>query len=415
MSLNRRDFLLSTAALAAAGAGWPRPAAATAVFGAGEMPPGVREDFLWAADTQTYINAAAYAPISRQSTQAMHDYIAYRAKGPGEGRGDFGGQQQREVKRLFGQLINATPDEIAFCQSTSDGENTVLAGLDLPRAGGNVVIDDLHYNSSLYIYRMLEKNGLEVRIVKHRNWTIDPRDVERAVDRNTRLVSMALVSNVNGFLHDVKAISDVAPANGALVYADVIQAAGAVPIDVKAMGIDACACSQYKWLLGDRGLGFLYVREDLQGSRIRFTRYGHRQYSGFDRSGDISFTPVDGAARYETGNIANVCAAAVFESLKLINRVGIPAIRAHAKGLTDRLQKEMPGLGYESITPAGTETPIVTFMVKDAADTSARLKKANVAVTVLARSQAGDQAMMRVSPALYNNEGDIDRLLDALA
>jgi selenocysteine lyase/cysteine desulfurase len=414
MSMSRRDFLMSTAALSAVGAGCMRPAAAAPVLGASHgVPLSVRDDFLWASN-ETFLNSAAYSPISRQSTQAMHDYIAYRAKGPGEGRQDFGGGQQREVKRLFAQLINASPDEIAYCQSTSDGENIVLAGLDLPRAGGNVVIDDLHYQSSIYIYKMLEQNGLEVRIVRHRNWTIDPRDVERAVDRNTRLVSMALVSNVNGFLHDVKAISDIAHAHGALVYADVIQAAGAVPIDVKAMGIDACACSHYKWLMAERGLGFLYVREDLQGSPIRFTRYGHRQYGGFDRT-DMSWTPLGGAARYETGNISNVGAAAVLEALKYIHRLGMPAIRAHAKTMTDRLQRELPALGYASITPAATETPIVTFLVRDAAETSARLRRANVAVTVLARSQAGDQAMMRVSPNIFNLQEDVDRLLEALA
>ncbi|CAN5520502.1 aminotransferase class V-fold PLP-dependent enzyme [soil metagenome] len=412
MSLNRRDFLLSTAALAAAGAGLPRPAPAAVRDADQVFPPGVRDDFLWAT-TETFINSAAYSPISRQSTQAMHDYIAYRAKGRGDGRRDFGGEQQQEVKALFAELINAKVDEIAFCQSTSHGENIVLAGLDLPRAGGNVVIDDLHYNSSLYIYKMLEQRGLEVRIVKNRDWVVDPRDVERAVDRNTRLVSMALVSNVNGFLHDVRAISDVAHASGALVYADIIQAAGSVPVDVRAMGLDACACSHYKWLMADRGLGFLYIREDLQGSRIAFTQYGHRQYAAFDRS-DISWTAVGGARRYETGNIANVCAAAVHESLKYIHRLGLPAIRAHAKGLTARLQRELPAIGYESITPADTPTPIVTFKVKDAADTSARLRRANVAVTVWAQSQQPGQSMMRVSPAVFNTHADIDRLLDCL-
>ncbi len=73
--------------------------------------------------------------------------------------------------------------------------------------------------------------------------------MERVVDSNTRLVSMALISNVNGYLHDVKAISDLAHTHGAYVYADVIQAAGNTPIDVKAIGLDLCACSSYKWLM----------------------------------------------------------------------------------------------------------------------------------------------------------------------
>ena len=62
--------------------------------------------------------------------------------------------------------------------------------------------------------------------------------MDKAIDRNTRLVSLALVSNVNGFMHDCKAVSDLAHARGAYVFADIIQAVGAVPVDVKALGID---------------------------------------------------------------------------------------------------------------------------------------------------------------------------------
>jgi selenocysteine lyase/cysteine desulfurase len=409
-------FGLASAALAARHAlggpldGGALPATGPAAPARPDTPvlPAPASEFPWAA-TETFINSAAYHPISAASSRAMEDYLSYRRQGPGPGREDVSGARQEEVKAMFGRLINARASEIAFVQSTSDGENVVIAGLDLPRSGGNVVIDDLHYNSSIYIYRMLEAQGLEVRVVKQRDWTIDVRDVERTVDRNTKLVSMALVSNVNGYLHDVKAVSDVAHANGAYVYADIIQAAGAVVVDVKAMGLDMCACSTYKWLMGDRGLGFLYVREDLQGSVVRFTRYGHRQYSAFNRA-DFSWTARGGAYRYETGNIPNVVVAGMHEALGYILAVGVPRIRDHARPLTDRLQRELPAMGYASITPRGTETPIVTFLLKDPDDTRKRLARANVAVTVLDQTR-----QMRVSPSVFNTQADVDRLIEALA
>src|SRR5438046_10450822 len=87
------------------------------------------------------------------------------------------------------------------------------------------------------MYKSVEAKGLQLRVVKHRDWAIDIKDIERAIDGNTRLVSMALVSNVNGYLHDAKAISDLAHAHGAYVFADMVQAAGAVPIIVRTMGI----------------------------------------------------------------------------------------------------------------------------------------------------------------------------------
>jgi selenocysteine lyase/cysteine desulfurase len=175
------------------------------------------------------------------------------------------------------------------------------------------------------------------------------------------------------------------------------------------MGIDMCACSTYKWLMGDRGLGFLYVREDLQGSVVRFTRFGHRQYSAFNRA-ELSWAARGGAYRYETGNIPNVVVAGMHEALRYILEVGVPRIRDHARPLTDRLQRELPAMGYPSITPRGTDTPIATFLVKNPGDARRRLAGAGVAVTVLDQTR-----QMRVSPSVFNIGADIDRLLEALA
>src|SRR5882762_977473 len=195
MSVDRRQFLLSAAALAAsARSAFPREAVAGSVF-----PPSVRADFP-IASAQTYLNSASIHPMSMPCSQALTQHIAFRLKGGGEGRADFGEDQQKDLKRRFAHLIGAKPDEIAFVQNTSDGENIVVLGMDLPHRGGNVVLDELHFETSLYMYKSLEAKGLDLRVVKHRDWAIDIRDMERAVDRNTRLVSMALVSNVNGYL-----------------------------------------------------------------------------------------------------------------------------------------------------------------------------------------------------------------------
>jgi selenocysteine lyase/cysteine desulfurase len=305
-------------------------------------------------------------------------------------------------------LINARADEIAFIQNTSDGENIVVMGMDLPRRGGNVVLDELHFETSLYMYKSLEAKGLELRVVKHRNWAIDIKDMERAIDRDTRLVSMALVSNVNGYLHDARAISDLAHAHGAYVFADMVQAAGAVPVDVRAMGIDFGSTATYKWLMGERGFGFLYVREDLQNTVVPTTRYGHRQIAKFDRVG-ITWEPLPGAARYETGTFPNALALCAYTSLQYMERLGLADFRAHARQLTGRLQKEMPAIGYPSVTPAGNETPIVAFEVKDVAATQQKLRQAGVVSTIIA-----DERRLRLAVSVFNTHEDIDRLLKAL-
>src|SRR5262245_32624004 len=404
MAVDRRQFLLSAAALAASARSvHASPPADGSIF-----PASIRADFPIASE-QTYLNSAAIHPMSVPASRALADHIAFRLKGAGEGRSDFGEEQQKDLKQRFARLIGAQPQEIAFVQNTSDGENIVVMGMDLAKRGGNVVLDELHFETSLYMYKSLEAKGVQLRVVKHRDWAIDMKDMERAVDKNTRLVSMALVSNVNGYLHNAKAISDLAHAHGAYVFADMVQAAGAVPVDVKAMGIDFGSAATYKWLMGERGFGYLYVRANLQGTVVPTTRYGHRQITNFDRVG-VTWEPLPGAARYETGTFPVSLAQCSHTSLQYIEKLGLANIRAHARQLTDRLQKELPAAGYPSLTPAGNETPILAFALKDVPATQAKLRQANVTATIIAAEKR-----LRLSVSVFNNHEDIDRVVKALS
>ena len=404
--MKRREFLLGASALAAAG----RPALAAWQAGPSValLPATIRADFP-AASVETYLNAAAIHPLGTFAASAIEQTMAFRMRGAGPGRADFGVDKQNELKARFAKMVGAKPTEIAFVSSTSDGENIVTLGLDLPRKKGNVVLDELHFTSSLYLFKELEKQGVELRIVKHRNWAIDVKDMDRAIDKNTRLVSMAAVSNVNGFMHDIKAVSEIAHARGAYVFADIIQAVGAVPLDMRALGIDFASTGTYKWLMGERGFGFLYVREEHQGKVLPTTRYGHRQVANFNRA-QLTWEPLPGAAMYESGNIPVLLAAAVSAGIGYVGELGVERIRTHAKTLTDRLQKELPAIGYKSLTPADTPTPIVAFELKDAAAAAKALQAGKVAGTVIA-----NENRLRLSVSVFNNHDAVDVVVAVLS
>ncbi len=375
----------------------------------------VRRDFP-RARTAAYLDNASCHPLSVHAAAALHRYIDWTTHDVAEPWWPGWAAARDQAKHLFAELINAGPEEVAFARSTVEAESNLLNGMQEHLAGGNVVTDDLHYTAALYNYRVRQRDGLDVRIVKHRNWTLDPADVAAAVDRNTRLISVALVSNVNGLLADVKALSDLAHAHGALLYADIIQAAGAVPIDVRAMGIDLAACSTFKWLMGVKGFGFLYVRADLQGTVVKPTQHHggvHLNYPPWVEEPDpdapeIVFAPTPGPACFEVSYPSYEGAICAQESLAYINRLGVANIRSHARTLTDRLQEELPALGYPSITPRRNESPIVAFKVPDPAATQTRLRAAGVNVAM----RHGDK--MRISPSVFNNQEDVERLLRAL-
>jgi selenocysteine lyase/cysteine desulfurase len=381
----------------------------------------IRADFP-RASRKLWLAAAETHPFSRQTVEAIEAYTHFRVLGPGENRFSFTQEMQAATKKRFATLINVAPHEIAFIQSTTDGENIVLAGLDLPRRGGNVVIDDLHFEASKYMYtRLAEAGQIELRVVPHRNWQIDMADFEQAIDANTRLVSIALVSQVNGYKADAKAISDLAHRHGAYLYCDIIQGAGCTPIDVVAMGIDFCASSTYKWLMGDFGIGFLYVGEALQERVVKQTRYGLRQVRGVQ---DFTFDVHADASRYEgTSSMPFLPGVCAHEGLRLIEAIGVESIRAHVKPLTDRLQAEMPRLGYQAITPLDAPTPIVSFLPENIAETRAKLDRAFGEQVISFREwyQTGADGRrtrvdgMRLGVSIYNNDADIDAFLNALA
>jgi selenocysteine lyase/cysteine desulfurase len=170
--------------------------------------------------------------------------------------------------------------------------------------------------------------------------------------------------------------------------------------------------------MGDRGFGYLFVREELQDRVLRRTQYGDRQFRDFEYH-MFPYDPPAGSritwdynrrgagTYYEVGNISNSGAAAQSASLPYILKLGVENILAHAQSLTQKLRKEMPTLGFPCITPEGNPSPTVSFVVQDPGKTRARLARARVAVKV-------EWRQMRVSPSVYNNAADIDRLLNAL-
>ena len=224
-----------------------------------------------------------------------------------------------------------------------------------------------------------------------------------------------MVSNVNGHVEDARAITEMAHANGGYVYADIIQAAGAIPIDVKALGLDFAACSNYKWLQGCRGSGFLYVREELQGTAVRdllFPGYVRFNYPPWVDPADgnedpMPFSPPTNAGRYQPGNTAREGYCGQYESFKVMEAIGVENMLVHTMALVDRIRKELPESRYRCITPEGARSPILVFIPADYEGTQARLKQANVQATM-----TGNR--LRISPNIYNDQEDVDKLLDAL-
>lgn len=429
--MNRRDLIASLGGLAAArsfgiagdiGESLHEAPAPLELPAAGAAFP--RKSDFSIEDGYTYLNAAYTHPIPEVSVQAAR--LASAARGTLHAPSPSGrGPGAPTPRELFARLINARPSEIAHVSSTSAGENLVVRALGLDhRFDGNVVTDGLHFEGALMHLLELRKKGLDVRVVAPTaDARIDFRDLERAVDGKTRLIEVSAAAMYNGFQHDLRAVADLAHAHGAYVYADIVHAVGAEPFDVKATGIDFASCSSFKWLMGDFGLGFLYAREELLGA-IERPVVGYYQASAIDANYPPNlpagaYTPVEytidrtAAGMFETGSLtgsADVGVALLAASLSYVQSLGVANIRAHRLPLIRRLQREVPRLGFTPVTPSEATGGNVTFARTNLAgsDVPGKLLAARVNVR-LARD------WMRVSPSVYNDMADIERLLEALA
>jgi selenocysteine lyase/cysteine desulfurase len=291
-------------------------------------------------------------------------------------------------------------------------------GLGLPGSDATVVTDALHFDGSLVLYGELAKQGLGVTVVPHRDWRIDPGDIARAIGPRTRLVALSLVSWYNGFQHDLAAICALAHARGVYVYADIVQAAGNTPIDVRATGVDFCGCSSFKWLMGDFGLGFLYVREELLDRVVRRTQIGYQQadtethYLPSEPPADEPVTWTlhgDASGHFEVGTYSQATVNALSVSIPYLKRLGVEKIQAHRQPLLHRLHEALPRLGWTAITPAESTSALAAFTLSNAEQRfAARLKAARVSVSLY-----GDR--MRVSPSLFNGMDDVEALIAVLA
>jgi selenocysteine lyase/cysteine desulfurase len=397
MEIDRRQFIE-----VASGAAVLLPLHAQDRASDGDDPLGIRRDFPVVGEG-LYLNSAYIAPVPLPVAAAARAFAERKAIKPI--RLDEMLKTTDEVRHQVARLIGAAPEEVGFLYATSEGENIVAAALDL-KPGDNVVIDELHYETSFVLYRHLQQTrGITLRIVKHRGGSVSREDFATAVDDRTRLVSVAWVSHQNGFRHEMRPIADLAHGHGALFYADAVQALGMFPVDVRAVGVDCLTSGTYKWLLGGFGVAPFFVRRELL-DRIRLDRVGalHVEKELDDHHFEIYKT----ARKFEYATLPFGEVYQLGAALTYLERVGIDRIERHTVALAGELRQGLVDLGFRAFTPAGNRSSIVTVHLDR---NQARAREVLDAAGVQVSFRAGG-SLVRISPALFNTHADIQAFVN---
>jgi selenocysteine lyase/cysteine desulfurase len=243
-------------------------------------------------------------------------------------------------------------------------------------------------------------------------------DLERlaeACDERTRIVTVSWIGFATGYRHDVAKIVEIAHKRGALMFLDAIQGLGAFPLDVNELGIDFLAADGHKWLLGPEGAGIAYIRRE-NLNRLRPLGPGwHSVMPGQDYT-HIELNLRNSAARYEGGSQNNAGFLAFGASLELLSELGAENLAASVIDITEKACERLVKIGAKIVSDRRKDhrdgqqrSGIVSFELPGR-DPMA-MKKHAKGLDVIFGCRAG---RLRISPHAYNNEEDLDRLVDAL-
>ncbi len=325
---------------------------------------------------------------------------------------------RERIARLFG---HDDPLAVVFTKNATEALNLAILGLLAP--GDHVVTSVMEHNSVLRPLRHLEGRGVAVtRVACAGDGALDPEDVARALSARTRLIVLSHASNVVGTLCPIAEIGRLAAAREILFCVDAAQSAGAVPIDMAAMGIDLLAFTGHKSLCGPQGTGGLCLGQRARG-RLRPLLHG-----GTGSASDSDVHPGFLPDCFEAGTLNAVGLAGLGAGLAFVEARGLEAIRRHEVALGAQLiagLRAIPGVGVLGTGDPARQTAVVSFNLAgwSCSEVAQALEeragvccRAGLHCAPLAHRQLGTfpGGAVRFSLGLSNTETEIATALDAL-
>lgn len=348
-------------------------------------------------------------------------------------------EEYEETRKIVSLFINSeTPDEIIFTKGTTEGLNLIASslGAEVLEEGDEIVTTIMEHHANFVPWQQLvERNGAilkviglndnhELGIVSYNKSGKPIIDLQDIITKRTKILTLSYISNTLGTINPIKEIITAAKKKNPQLIT-IVDAAQAVPhheIDVQDLGCDFLVFSGHK-MLGPTGVGVLWGRKKILDSMSPY-QYGGDMIREVKLEGS---TFADVPHKFEAGTPPIAEVIALKEAIAYLKYYGFDAIREHENNLTEiavnRLQKEFGEL-ISIIGPQETErrAGIVTFTLKGIHphDTAQILDEYGVCVraghhcTMPLHDSLGLAATVRASFYLYNNEDDIEVLIEGL-
>lgn len=346
-----------------------------------------------------YLNAGTNGPLPRRAGEAMAKALERDLREGRSSKAYFESmlEGREQVREALAGVLNAASGDIALASSTTEGCNVVFTGLRLG-PGDEVVTTDSEHPG---LFGGLVASGADLRVVPVRELSV--RDaaeaLQEAVGERTRLIALSHVSWLTGAVFPVQELAG----RGVPLLVDGAQAAGAIAVDMQALGCDFYTVSAQKWLLGPDVTGALYIRpERVEELRLTFPSYG-----SWDWEAETAYTPKTGAPRFDPGWIPLGSLAGLRESLAFAEELG-PERFEHARSMAGRFRERLSERA-EVITEPGQGTLVTWKADGDTGEAVLRLAEAGVVIRDLPKF-----GWLRASCGFWTNDEDLERLLSVL-
>ena len=325
------------------------------------------------------------------------------------------------ARKEIASFVNAEVNEVIFTDGATGALNLVAYGYGLKhlKKGDEIILSVAeHASNVLPWFRIADLTGAVIKYAPLENGRILPENLKKVVTKNTKIISLAHVGNVLGYIADVKAFANIAHENGAIMVVDGAQSVPHVKTDFKDLDIDFLAFSAHK-MCGPTGTGALIGKYQLLLDMDPFTTGGGMN-SVFKKDGAVDYRLPPYKFEAGTLNVSNIIGFG--RAVQFIKEIGIDNIHKHDQELLEYAIKKLEGYENIIIYNKDAKNGILTFNIKGVfpQDEATLMNYKGIAIrsgehcAKLLDNYLETKATCRMSTYLYTTKEEIDVFIDAI-
>ena len=385
-----------------------------------------REDFLLLNQNIIYLDNGATSLKPKVISQSISDY--YNNYSANAHRGDYDlslkvDSKYEETRKLVKDFINAkTTKEIIFTSGATDSLNKIIFGFfkNYLKTNDEVLLTKSeHASNILPWFELADELNIKINYIPLENLEVTLDNVKRNITPNTKVISIAHITNVVGDIRPIKEIISYAHSKGILVVVDGAQSVAHMQVDVQELDIDFLAFSAHK-MLGPTGVGVLYGKEELLNNMHPII-FGGGMNASFQFDGTRIYNDTPTCFEAGTPNIAGVIGLG--EAIKYLNNIGMDKITNYEHNLKKYAISKLKTINDIIIYNENSQSGIITFNIKNifAQDLAIYLNKYNICIRAgnhcakILNEDLGIKNTCRISLYFYNTKEEIDYLVKVLS